>query len=373
MKFIKMERKNFKIIWLFGLLLAILVISGCIGNNESSEAPTAYYEFLLELDWTGVDESDRDVSLVKSILEERLNTFGLEYISVRSGDGEHIKIQIDTKATPLEQYQFEKLLESQARFEERIDGALAVKGDEISIELGARGSRIEKTATGVKWAVVVNHNEEGACRFGEVATGKKGRPVDIFIDRPENTIILISKDTYDLLNKFTSLTLSDGGDIMLGDSAIEVIEKRADIPVVVVDINATYTKELEKYIEKGIVNVIIAGNEREISEDIRNKLEENGFKTERIEQKEYESYGDWITRLIGLENTPTLQFDPRGKCQYNVEISKSARSVEEAKDEIKRVQALLGSGNLPAKPKLIQLLLCRQEHELNCTNIKNYY
>lgn len=343
------------------------------------------YEMQLELDWKGVNESDKNIEIERAILEERLNSFGLKNVLVRSwGGNDHIQIRV-TNATQSDIKKIKEILNQQAQFEERIDGALAVKGNEISIELGAQGSRITPQGTGYKWEITVNHDQEGACRFGEVATGKKGKAVDTYIDRPKNTVILISKDTYDVLNSMTSLTMKNGGDISHGDSAIEVIERRSAIPVVVVgvdrskkaganeseNINATqenvtgessYIKELEKYKAEGFVNVIIAGNEQDIPLEIRNKLEERGFNTERTAQGAEESYGDWITKMIGLKNAPTLQFDPNGKCQYSAVISGGANNLAEAQDEIKRVRAFLSAGNLPAKTKIASESLVDPRH-----------
>jgi len=183
----------------------------------------------------------------------------------------------------------------------------------------------------------------------------------------------------------TSLTMTNGGDISHGDSAVELIEKRAVIPVVVIGVDrskkagadesentnvtkedttdeSSYIKELENYKAEGFVNVIIAGNEQDIPLEIRNKLEEEGFNTERMAQGADESYGDWITKMIGLKNAPTLQFDPKGNCQYSAVISGGANSLEDANYEIKRVRALLSSGNLPAKTKMASESLVDPRH-----------
>ena len=382
--------KNWRIIILIISVALALILILANGLDYGMDFAGGY-EMQLELDWKGIEPTESDMEIEKSILEERLNAMGLKDVSIRPWGKEHIKIQI-ANATPSEIERIEGILKQQAQFEERIDGELAVYGDEISIELGVQGSRITPQGDGFKWEVVVKHDKDGACRFGEVATGKKGKSVDTFIDRPKNTVILISKDTYELLNSLTSLTLTDGGDVAHGDSAIQVIERRANISVVVVgvsrfkedekseslnetaedaedetknytedsaenytkikDTGAAYLAELERHKEKGIINIIVAGDPQEIPEEVRNKLEEDGFNTERMEREEHESYGDWITRMIGLENAPTLQFDPRGNCVYDAVISGPARDIPDAQDEIKRVQALLSSGNLPAKPSI---------------------
>jgi len=227
--------KNWRIIILMVSLALAVILLSINGLNYGIDF-VGGYEMQLELDWGGVNESNRDIEVVKSILEQRLNSFGLKDISVRSWGNNNIKIQV-ANATPSEIKKIEDILKQQARFEERIDGEVAVYGDEISIELGAMGSVITKSQYGYDWRVVVKHNPEGACRFGKVATGKKGRPVDTFIDRPENTLILMSKDTYRILNDMRSLSTKTSGDVAFGDSAVELIEKRSNISIVVVGVN----------------------------------------------------------------------------------------------------------------------------------------
>ena len=379
--------KNWRIILLFVSLALALILIYNTGLSYGMDFAGGY-EMQLELDWKGVNESNRNVDLVRSILEERLNTFGLKNVMVRSwGGNEHMQIRV-TNASQSDIKKIKDILNQQAKFEERIDGALAVKGDEISIELGAQGSRITPTkGGGYEWGISVKHNRDGACRFGEVGKGKMGRPVDTFIDRPENTVILMTKDTYGFLS-------NDYDDF--GDSDIDIIKKRANISFVVIggiggnvskgvenetlnetgnniskktelanipESGDTYLEELEKYKSGGIVNVIIAGNDKEISEEIRNKLEEKGFNTERIEYKgfEVETQGEWIARMIGLKNSPRLNFNPQ-ECQYGAEITGGAANEQEANDELKRIRALLSAGNLPAKTKIASESLVDPRH-----------
>lgn len=282
------------------------------------------------------------MSIEKGILENRLNSLGLKDIPVRPWGTQYILIQI-AGATPSEIAHVEEVLKRQARFEERIDGELAVLGDEITIDLSSTGQQVYKSAGGYTWSVSVNHNSAGACRFGKVAEGKKGRPVDIFIDRPQNTTILMSEGKYSLLENISAS--GEGDSMYFGDSAIQLIEDRAAIPIVVLsEINETL-KQLE---EIGNSDVILAGDEDRINDTVRNILEENGYNTIRKPQGNL-SYDPWILELTGLESSPRLNFDTLGKCVYTAQISGGTQSLEAAKLEIKTNQVLLTSGNLPAK------------------------
>lgn len=282
------------------------------------------------------------MALEKGILENRLNSMGLRDIPVRPWGNQYILIQV-AGANLQEISDLEDILKQQARFEERINGELAVLGDEISLDMSPQGTQISKSGGGFSWSISVSHDSEGACRFGEVGKGKKGRPVDMFLDRPRNTTILMSFGTYNLLRNLTATGESDT--FYFGDRATDVIEKRALTPIVIFEnINETI-KNLK---ETNNTNVILAGDESRISNEVRNILEENGFETER-EPQDNRSYDDWIKGLIGLRSSPKLNFETLGKCVYQAQITGTALTLEGARKEVKTNQVLLTSGNLPAK------------------------
>ena len=290
------------------------------------------------------------MSLEKQILENRLNSLGLKDIPVRPWGDQYMLIQI-AGASQAETSKIEEILKQQAHFEMRIDGALAMEGDELNADLSPRGMVIEKLTSGYRWTVVVKNSPEGACRFGQVGTGKINRPVDLFIDRPKNTTILFSEGKYSLLRNLSSSSSTDS--FYYGGSALDVISNRSMIPVVVYykDENRTLD-ELLKLKDSGFSTVYLAGSEDEVSDFFRNRLEENGFATYRKPQLNA-SYDQWISELVGLENSPKLAFDPKGACQYENVITGYGRTLEEAQEEIKRMQVLLTSGNLPVKLSVV--------------------
>ena len=68
------------------------------------------------------------MSIEKGILENRLNSLGLKDIPVRPWGKQYILVQI-AGASEAEISDIENILKQQAKFEERIDGELAVTGD----------------------------------------------------------------------------------------------------------------------------------------------------------------------------------------------------------------------------------------------------
>jgi preprotein translocase subunit SecD len=288
------------------------------------------------------------MAVEKGILENRLNSMGLKDIPVRPWGDQYLIIQI-ADATPEQTAHIENILKQQARFEERIDGALAIKGDEITVDLGTRGTELYRSQGGYSWAVSVNHNKDGACRFGQVADGKRGRPVDIFIDRPENTSVLFSGGDYYILGNLTETGESER--FFFGDSALGVLQNRSVIPVVGLFNDSSAVEELLRLRSEGYNRVILAGDESKISDAVRNRLEENDLKTERVPMGNL-SYTSWLSKMAGLQSSPRLDFDPHGECVYAARITGSTGTLDAAKLEVQRNQILLTSGNLPAKLNL---------------------
>ncbi|PKP54174.1 MAG: hypothetical protein CVT90_02040 [Candidatus Altiarchaeales archaeon HGW-Altiarchaeales-3] len=301
-----------------------------------------------------------EMKIEKEIILKKFNILGFDDVKISEQEDNKLAVEFscrsESNCNNLQEYEIETVMNLNGNFEERIDGVVAVYGDEISIDYSYMGSVISKAANGHNWRVVIKHNEDAACRFGEVATGKKGRPVDTFIDRPENTVIMISQDTYEILNDMRSLNTKNRGDVAFGDSAIELIENRAKIPIIIYDAELN---KLEEYKEKGFSYIIIADDEQKIPGEIKNKFENIGFQTTRITKSDNETYGDWICEMIGLKNAPTLQFDPRNTCSYEASISGFSGTLDEAKEDILKTQLML-MPKMPASVKVSQFYTSKE-------------
>ena len=295
------------------------------------------------------------MTIEKGILENRVNQYGLKDISLTVYGDQYIIIKI-AKASPEEIKKIEDILKQQARFEQRMDGEVAVVGSEVSVDLSTQGSGIYPTGSGgYGWYVGIKLNPEGACRFGKVAQGKfygndnpKNRPVDLFIDRPENTTILMSAKFYGLLGNTTSAG-QDSQDIYYGDTAQKVIEKRAAIPIVVYggDDNQTLA-DYKDFLAKGYTNTIIAEDDSRISERLKNMIQDMGIETQRSPIGNG-SIEVWIKDVTGLKTTPRLNFDTKGECVYAAQMTGGSNNQTAAEEEVKMNQVWLTSGNLPEK------------------------
>lgn len=296
------------------------------------------------------------MEIEKGILLNRLNAMGLKDISVRPWGDQYILVEISS-ASPEEIDRIEEILKQPARFEERIDGKLAVKGDEIQVNADPQASGVMKQSNGFGWRVGVKLDNEGAERFGKAAEGKyygpdspMNRPVDLFIDRPKDSLIVFDQYTHALLQNVTS---SDTGtsSIYYGDSALEVIEKRANLTVLSYEGNESrFSGKIDNYTQYR--DVILAGNEKELPNSLRAQAESIGFDTQRIPKSNL-SYEDWVKEISGLKTSPRLNFNTNGEPVYEAVISGWRPTREASKEEMKQTKIWLSSGNLPAKAHII--------------------
>ncbi len=279
------------------------------------------------------------LEIEKNILEKRLNSMGLRDIPVRPWGERYILIQV-ASASPAEIEAIENILKQQARFEARIDGELAIHGSDVSIDLGPQGSGISGGGP-YNWYVSIRLTRSGGEKFCEVGGDKRGKPIDMFVDRPENTFIVMNKATYNILDELT-----ENEDDMESDSYIRIVENRSLIPVLVIENNTVDPEILADY--NIYHKIIIAADEVQVSEAVRNQLEEYNFSTER-KPRDDRDYGEWIFDILGLKSSPNLRCDPCTQCKYNAQISGSALTLEEAIEASEENKILLSSGNLPVK------------------------
>jgi preprotein translocase subunit SecD len=281
--------------------------------------------------------SAETMAVEKQILQDRLNALGLKDIRIIPLMRRYILIEV-VNASAQDMKQIEEILKKQASFEARIDGKLAIKGDEVTVDLSPQGSLATPTQPS-NWFVAIKNSIPGGERFCEVGKGKIGEPIDMFLDRPSDALILMPNSTFFILEE-----INDD----YRDSIIDIIERRAVIPIYVMENEGLNISKLIQYNKS---TVIVAASTEQFSENLVNILEENNFSVERKEKGE-KSYTEWIFKIIGLQSSPRLNCDPCTECKYSAQITGQAPTLEDARREVKKNQVLLSSGNLPAKVEI---------------------
>ena len=210
-------------------------------------------------------DTDTMSSMVETI-KLRVNKFGLSQAIVRPLGNKEIIVEIP-KADARVIKSIEEILRAQGKFEAVVDGKLALSGSDIlSNAVGGAGGEnvvpVEDDDNRARWELVFAISGEGEQRFAEAASGKLRYPVYMFLDRPENAVLLLyEKD----------LGIATAGQTVITDALV----KEGD------DLLLYYVREFQvKKTEIAALNrtVLIASEElKELNPEIVSELKEMGF------------------------------------------------------------------------------------------------
>ncbi len=131
-----------------------------------------------------------EMSSLISVLQQRLATFGLRQVTVE-GIGNSAMYVIVPSTTSGDINATVSIIEKQGRFDGVVNGVAAINGS--SILHGSIGSPAPIVANGTAtWLVTFYVTQVAATRFAHVVFGQGNKPLYMFLDRPSNSIILIS-------------------------------------------------------------------------------------------------------------------------------------------------------------------------------------
>jgi preprotein translocase subunit SecD len=290
-------------------------------------------------------------------LELRLNRLGISDVNVRPWGESNIMVEVSGTSAEKEASVI-KILQEQGVYEARIDGVVAVKGSDI-VRVDPPEVR-QSSYEGISWNVPFTITKEAGQTFANVAKGKGGYPVDMFLDRPANSVIVMNENMYKSLTGLPSDLNISGVDANVSIPQIEnvfSIERRigddikilsftnsSEIPVLL----KTYVGDKEK--------VILLATENEVGKDIYNQIGAMGFKTEREVMGENESLNVYFNRVVGLMNSPLLSENlatGEASATPSYVIQGVSATSEEAIKETSELKIILQSGALPVATKIV--------------------
>jgi len=233
-----------------------------------------------------------------------------------------------------------------ASIEQMIDGELAASGNGIYVNTSSEQLQVYSLKNNTwGWTVPIYLNQENACRFGKIAQKSffgvddpRNRPVDMFINRPLNSSILVSKMLYMRLYYARENNLAGGEAILWDDPALFFLEKRAKMPVIVYsEGNLSETRNnLSRYREMGYTNVLITEEATDIPLQAEAIITESGMRSKRknISGKDLST---WLKETTGLAHSARINFDTRGECIYSAQITGYAETDDEAEKKAKDI------------------------------------
>jgi hypothetical protein len=239
--------------------------------------------------------------------------------------------------------------DANASVEQLIDGELAAKGDGMYVNTSSEQLYVYTMRNDTwGWVIPIMFDRENACLFGKIAWKKfygpddsRNRHVDMFINRPANSTILISKPLYMRLYYASGNTLAGAEAILWEDSALYFLEKRAKMPVIVYTGDpGVILMNLSRYREMGYTNVLITEDISDIPPEAQALIAESGMRSVRtnISGKDLAS---WLKEITGLATSATINLDTRGECIYAAQITGYAKSDHEAEEDMKDIACAL--------------------------------
>lgn len=108
---------------------------------------------------------------VTTVLDKRLNIYGVKDIKTRASGSQDVIVEI----AGVQPNEVTNILGKPGKFEAKIDNQTAITGTDIV-------TVSPYVITGNQWSVPFKVSLEGAQRFAELAEGKAGQPVDMYLD-----------------------------------------------------------------------------------------------------------------------------------------------------------------------------------------------
>ncbi|MDE1797840.1 MAG: hypothetical protein KGH63_00350 [Candidatus Micrarchaeota archaeon] len=124
-------------------------------------------------------------------VKTRAATAGLTEVRVQPVGDSEIYVEVP-KSNPGLAQDIEKLLSEQGVFQGIVDGQVAVTGEDIYRNTIGRASA-NQLQGGSDWGVDFSINQVGQQRFTKAVRGKAYYPVYMFVDRPTDAIVVISR------------------------------------------------------------------------------------------------------------------------------------------------------------------------------------
>ncbi len=295
------------------------------------------------------------MSTIQSVIEQRASKFGLKEIVVEPIGNSQIDVLLPS-TTPAQINSTISVIESQGRFDGVVNGKEAINGQDILN--GSIGIIPATAANGTdEWAVTFYITQQAATSFAKIVYGQANKPLYMFLDRPQNSIVLINQST--LGNVSAGISPS----VALGAMRTALALSNQTIPLVVAgnSINSTLLS-LSNYVNTGMYDKIIT-DIPESSQIFTNVLKENVTIDEVSRANMTPQYLQISANQTVLESWPAVGLlsspllNPgitNGTISESYEISGVAPSalsqtakLDYANNESKTIASILSGGALP--------------------------
>jgi len=272
----------------------------------------------------------KTMELVVDSLQRRLNTYGLRDVQVQAQGSDIILVKVANVTTAEEANALKNVIESQGVFYMEFNGVIFGTGKDITF-VGPPEIRPDNS-----WAVPFRISKEAAEKFAELAKGKAGWPVDMFLDPPANSLLVVPKDVYDLMNS----------------TAFNA--QAPEAPYLVVRIERALNITTVPYYGQDPAELVELAQGRPIVLAVNLSLEGFNVSWRTVQRPEGISDTEFVKRLLGLYGPYSLgEGLANGEPQTEIQITGYAPDRFTAEQEARAIYTVLKSGSLPVKLKVI--------------------
>lgn len=288
--------------------------------------------------------SDQEMDTIVKVLNERLNSLGVKDIQVRPlQDNEHVTVEVANTSTD-QQRRVEEILRREGVFIAQFNGNTFATGSDIQ-----RVNEIRLKSSGTEWIVPFDLTQSSAEKFSNLAEGKPNYPVDMYVDPPQNSVIIASNEAYNFFNQPLSQQVNREAPVL-----IDRISKDLNIQVINADqFNRT---EFDSLMNENKTLIYLGAWDQlsGISQQINGEQYEveNRTFTSDLSQSEVTEF---VKESIGHQGPyPVAEELTQGRVSQSVSITGGAENQVAAANEAKQVSAILQSGSLPIDTKIVR-------------------
>ncbi|CAI1492534.1 Protein-export membrane protein SecD [Thermococcus nautili] len=332
-----MNRKLKKLLFNWRIILLIIFLAGSI-------ATLAMRPLTFGIDIAGgvalIAQTEHPVDsktmeLVTDSLQKRLNTFGLRDVQVQGQGNDIVVVKVANVTSAEEANALKKVIESQGVFYMEFDGVIFGTGKDITY-VG-----VYKINPDNSWEVPFRISKTAAEKFAKLAKGKAGWPVDMFLDPPINSLLVVPKSMYDLMNS-TAFNAN-------APQAPYLVERIHDAFNITTIAYANQSAEELKKLADGKPIVLV-----DVGASLVDKLRAMNVSVRYVPRQSGVSDAELVRSVLGLYGPYSLgEGLANGEPQTDVQITGHAANRLQAEQEAKTVYTVLKSGSLPVKLKVI--------------------
>ncbi|VVB68552.1 Protein-export membrane protein SecD [Candidatus Norongarragalina meridionalis] len=302
------------------------------------------------------------MSAMVDVIKTRINKYGLSQAVVRPLGNKEIIVEIP-KADASVIGSVEAILKEQGHFEAVVDGRQALAGEDVMQNAvgGPQGEQVyEQTGGSVGWDIVFAVTGAGQMRFADAATGKFGYPVYMFLDRPQDALIVAERSVINGGAPANEGTVRDAlrkenDDILLyyaedfNQSKNEIVAANRSVAIISASLNrdkpeiASSLRDMG-FGANGTGKKLVVVSDSEMAPAFFAGTTELGAKETSLRE--------WSA--IGLMSAPTLRVEPVREdriTQYSISGTAPGNTTEEghqnAVNELKMLKSVLSGGRLP--------------------------